>query len=302
MQASETTSRIASAGRRVRALARQHPTPCFFAVAYALAWADWVPMALTGRFVGLDPKGPTHFPGLLAPLIAAFVVTLAGEGSAGARSLLVRMVRLPRASIGVWLAIASPALFFVAALLVGTALGAPAPRWADFGLFNGVPHVGPVGVALVLVGWNGFGEEVGWRGFALPHLQQRRSPLAAALLLGLLWAAWHVPMFFVVDTYRGLGPAMLAVLFTLGIVSGSVVLAWIYNRSGGSILAVALWHGTYNLFSGTVAARGIIAAVVSTGVMVWASVLVALELHTRWRHRSSVLAPHRPIVFVGGGS
>lgn len=274
-----------------RDFVRRHSTVAFFVLAYALAWVDWIPMALAGRYVGTDSKGPTHFPGLLAPLIAAFAVRVVGSGWVGARDLLARMVSVPRRCIVVWLGIASPVLLFAVALLVGAAAGAPPPKLADFGLFNGVPHAGPLGVALIVIGWNGFGEEVGWRGFALPQLQEKRSPLVAAVLLGLVWAAWHVPMLFILETYRGLEPVVLGVMFTLGIVSGSIVLGWLYNRSGGSILAVALWHGTYNLFSGTVAARGLIAAVVSTGVMVWAGILVALELYARRRHRPSVIAP-----------
>jgi membrane protease YdiL (CAAX protease family) len=95
-------------------------------------------------------------------------------------------------------------------------------------------------------------------------------------------------MFFVLDTYRALGSAILPG-FVLGIVSGSIVLAWLYNRSGRSILAVALWHGSYNFFSGTAAASGLVAAVVSTAVMLWAVVLVVLELRARRHHQPSII-------------
>ena len=60
---------------RLRRFVRRHPRACFFIVAYALAWTDWVPMAMGGRHVGMDPRGPTHFLGLLAPMVAAFAVT-----------------------------------------------------------------------------------------------------------------------------------------------------------------------------------------------------------------------------------
>jgi membrane protease YdiL (CAAX protease family) len=279
---------VVTPAARVREVVRRHPLASFFVLAYALAWADWLPMALAGQRVATSAGEPTHFLGLLGPLIAAFTITLIVSGLPGVRELAARTIRIPYASAAVWFAIASPALLFVAALLIGAIAGKSPPRLSELGMFGGVPHVGAPGVWLILVVWNGFGEEVGWRGFALPQLQRTRSPLVAATLLGIGWAGWHLPMFFVLDTYRALGPAILPG-FVLGIVSGSIVLAWLYNRSGGSILAVALWHGSYNFFSGTLAARGLVAAVVSTAVVIWAAVLVLLELRACRHHQPSII-------------
>jgi membrane protease YdiL (CAAX protease family) len=128
-----------------------------------------------------------------------------------------------------------------------------------------------------------FGEEIGWRGYAVHNLLERHGLLATALIVGVFWAAWHLPSFFVIENYKELGAAILPMFF-LGIVAGSVFLAWLYRASGGSILICALWHGTYNLVSGTAAAHGMVAAVVSTGVMAWAGVIVVIEL---WRQRRS---------------
>jgi membrane protease YdiL (CAAX protease family) len=275
-------------GSPVRGFVGRHQLGCYFTLAYALAWADWVPMALSGRRIGMDPGGPTHFLGLMAPLIAAFAIALMTGGPAAARELAARMIRFPKGVV-VWLGIASPVLFFLVALAIGAIVGKPTPALEDFGRFGGAPRVGAAAVWLILFGWGGFGEEVGWRGFALPALQRRRSPLVAAILLGIVWAGWHAPLFFVIESYRTLGPTMLAGPFTLGITAGSVVLAWLYARSGGSLLAVALWHGTYNFFSGTLAARGLIAAIVSTAVMIWAAVLIVLEIRARRRQRPSVI-------------
>ena len=144
----------------------------------------------------------------------------------------------------------------------------------------------------------------GWRGFALPQLQRRYGALAAALLVTPIWAVWHVPCFFTVATYRDFAPVGY-VGFVFGLACGSIVLTWLYNGTGGSILACAVWHGAYNLASGTAAADGTIAAVTSTFVMVQALLLVGLELRARRRGTASVLGPaadKRPVPGVASPS
>jgi membrane protease YdiL (CAAX protease family) len=134
------------------------------------------------------------------------------------------------------------------------------------------------------------GLEPGWRGYALPQLQRPFSPLTSSLIIAVLWFAWHLPQSFVISTYRHSSPVQYVGML-LGLICGSVVLTWLYNRSGGSILLVAVWHGLYNLVSGTQAATGMLAAVVSTLVMIQGVVLIILELRARRRGQSSILGP-----------
>jgi membrane protease YdiL (CAAX protease family) len=76
----------------------------------------------------------------------------------------------------------------------------------------------------------GLGEETGWRGFALPELQKRFSPLIASLVVGVFWAAWHIPLMGV-EFKADVVPA-----FLLSILAGSVVMAWLFNRANGGLL------------------------------------------------------------------
>lgn len=140
-----------------------------------------------------------------------------------------------------------------------------------------------------------FGEETGWRGFALPILQRRHGALAAALLITPIWAVWHLPYFFTVTTYRGFAPAGY-VGFVFGLGCGSIVLTWLYNGTGGSILACAVWHGLYNLATGTAGSTGTIQAVTSAFIYVQAFLLSGLELRARRRGEPSILGPR------GGGA
>jgi membrane protease YdiL (CAAX protease family) len=107
--------------------------------------------------------------------------------------------------------------------------------------------------------------------------------MTAGLVVGVFWALWHIPALFVVDTYRSMPVAMLPMFF-VGILAGSVFLAWLYNRGRRSIALVAVWHGTFNLMTGTIAARGALAAVESTAVMVIAGALIVRELRAPHRH------------------
>jgi membrane protease YdiL (CAAX protease family) len=115
-----------------------------------------------------------------------------------------------------------------------------------------------------------------------------------------VWAAWHLPLFFVIRSYRDLGIAMLPG-FLFGLACGAIILTWLVNRSG-SILMVALWHGSYNLVSGIVAARGMVAALVSVLVMVQAIVLVALDVRARRAGQPSPLGPSPAPAVAPGGS
>ena len=256
---------------RTRDLIRRHPIAAYLILAVGLTWANWIPMALRGEIV--TPGGNvSQFPGLVGPMIAAVIVTLVVEGRAGLRDLGARMLRW-RVPLR-WYGVATiPYLMFLAAVGLLAVTGGQTPTFAELGEFSGLPALAfPLVVVLVLV-CNGFGEEVGWRGFLTPKLLSRHGPITTSLMVAAVWFAWHVPSFWVIETYRNLGLTIIPMM-GIGITSGAIVLTWIYVSSGSSIWIVALWHLALNFGSATAAGRGLPGVVVWNGVLLWAIVVV----------------------------
>lgn len=262
----------------MRSLVQRHPIASFVVLAYALSWADWIPMLLRGALV--VPGGSvTHFPGLLGPAIAGLVITTLVDGSPGARRLLRRMVLVSKPTLRFFAYSLSPLVFLALALAIVVAVGRPLPSMRDFAVYSGLPILSvPVVLVLVLL-FSGYGEETGWRGYALAPLQARFGPVKGTLVLALIWAAWHTPAFWFIEGYREMGVAGMIGGFGLGICAGAIVLARVASRTDGSVLSVALWHASYNLTSATAASRGLIGAVTTSCVMVWAGLILVLE----WR-------------------
>lgn len=262
----------------MRALARQHPIVSFFVLAYALSWAVWIPLVVRGARV--VPGGPvTQLPGLVGPAIAALIVLALAEGRDGVVLLLRRIVLVSSPPLRFFAYTLSPLLFIALGLLLARVAGRPLPQLRDFSEMSGLPALSLPVMALVLLVVDGIGEEAGWRGFALGRLQLRFGVVKGTLVLGLLWGAWHTPMFFLLDQFRALGAVAIVFGFGLSICAGSVVLAHVLNRTGGSVLAAALWHTGYNLASGTTAGSSMVGAVATAGVILWAATVLVLE----WR-------------------
>src|ERR1700712_5737404 len=223
-------------------------------LAYGFSWLWLLPLVVTGLVVQQGQGWPTHFPALIGPMVAAILVA-ARTGTL--RRLLRSMVRV-RVPWRWWAWALSPLVLLAIGLVTEMATGAQLPQPADFAQMSGLPSAIGVGGVLVLVLVMGFGEETGWRGFALPLLQRRFSPLTAMLVLAVIWAGWHLPMFLVVNSFRGFSVGT-SVGWLLGLTAGSIVLGWLYNRSGGSVALVAVWHAGFNMVSATAAASGLVA-------------------------------------------
>jgi membrane protease YdiL (CAAX protease family) len=267
---------------------RRHPLLCFFVLAYGLSWAYWIPLALAG--VRTAPGSTaTHEPGLLGPALAAFIVTGFTQGWTGVAALGKRLVFVSTPAGRFLKYSLSPLIFLALAIATAMLTNAELPPWRDFAIYSGLPPLGLPAVMLLVLVFNGFGEETGWRGFALERLQRRFGPLSGTLILALLWAGWHTPAFFIVETYRTMTLPMIIGGFGVGLCAGAIVLSRVARQTEGSVLAAALWHALYNMTSATAASRGVIAAVTTTCVMVWAVVLLIGEAG-RPEHASTLLA------------
>jgi membrane protease YdiL (CAAX protease family) len=241
----------------------------YFILAYAISWAIAVPLAL-GKQGIISPILPqwTHYFAAYGPMLSALIVTWITQGQSGLRELGKRMIKWRVLPIW-WIAALSPLIIgFTVVLILNLVTGSQ----INLSTLGDVKFLPPLGIgALVL--WTltfGIGEETGWRGYALPRLQKDRTALSATIILAVLWALWHLPQFFFLYD-----PA-IAIGWVIGLFAGAIVLTWLYNSSMGSILIVAVWHGCFNFITSSNAGNGIIAAIVSAVVMVWAIVVILL--------------------------
>ncbi|HET7089690.1 MAG TPA: CPBP family intramembrane glutamic endopeptidase, partial [Anaerolineae bacterium] len=239
----------------------------------AITWSIMLPLVASAQgWLQAPVPFALHYLAAFGPMLAALIMTWATGGAAGLKELWGRVTKWRVGLTGAAFAILSPVVLFVLAAIVVRALGGEWPDLQRLGEVNYLPNLG-IGALVLWLATYGFGEEIGWRGFALPRLQKSRSALSATLILGVMWIVWHMPAFFYLDTYVALGLAAFP-LFALGVMTGAIVLTWLYNTTGGSVLMVAVWHGVFDFLSASKANDGTIAALMSAAIMVWAVVIV----------------------------
>jgi uncharacterized protein len=255
---------------------RSHPLAGYLLITFVPAWT-WFLLAIgVWRLPWQGPAaGVATF---IGPGLAAVAMTVLVGGKPGLRELLRRCVRWRVAPVWYVVALAGwPALMVAAVLLLPGASDAAT-----------VPTVGfastYLGTFLVILVFGGpLGEEPGWRGFALPRLQQRVGPLRGALVVGALHGFWHLPVYLLVPGYNGAPPDMPGIcmaflVFVVSVMAGSVVIAWIFNNTRGSVLIAILHHASTNSVgvvlaavfpgAGVMAASGIVRPLVHIGVAV----------------------------------
>jgi membrane protease YdiL (CAAX protease family) len=211
----------------------KHPLLSFFTMAFLFSWIAVLPLLLNHAL----PVEPFQILGALAgPTLAAVLVIAVTAGKAGLGTFFKRYIQW-RAGLIWWLIVlfgALLALTIVAGLIVGPSV--------ITGFLNNLGLILPTYLITLVVGvilgplW----EEPGWRGFALPHLQEQFGPLAGTLILGVVWALWHIPGYL--GGWMGAGLPVLIVSST----AFSIIMTWVYNNTRGSILLMILLHSSSN--------------------------------------------------------
>ena len=210
-------------GTAPRNWAARHDLVLYFVLAYLLSWALWPLVILNPTSSPLVPFGP---------LIAAVIVALLAGGR---RELWALLRQLGRWRVHpLWYVIALLGPFVLAGLTAALAVaaGAPVRGTGDYTNWRAITFFFLSTVIIV-----GLFEEVGWRGFALPRLQLRLNAIWAALVLGVLWALWHLPE--LISDPTGQRPPVQFLLWALAL---SVIFSWLYNSTNGSLPIVIICH------------------------------------------------------------
>lgn len=218
----------------------------FFLAAFGWSWLFWIPTALIAR----GWSAPSSLESFLnspfnlaawGPLIAALLVTFLEQGTAGVKKLLKRGLDF-RFGIAWYLMI-----FLLFPVLIGGSLllalltGEPVPELTVLAS----PLSIPIAFVYILFLGGPLQEEFGWRGYALERLQERWNALVSSIVVGLVWGAWHLPLFFMPRQEFYYQRPIWGLMLSTTLVS--ILFTWLYNNTGGSILAALLFHTMFNL-------------------------------------------------------
>ncbi|MBX3134515.1 MAG: CPBP family intramembrane metalloprotease [Gemmatimonadaceae bacterium] len=243
----------------------------YFASTFFVTWSLWLlasRLAAPGNTGFFGGQGPVFLLGVFAPAIVALAFTARAEGRVGVAQLLAR--------IGHWRVSARWYVFAIVYFAVIKLSAAVVHRLltGEWPLFGTTPAV----ILLLGIAFSTLaqaGEEVGWRGYALPRLSAYLGLGGASLALGVVWAAWHIPLFVLPDS-GSTGQSFL--VYLLHVMALSVAVAYLYWKTDGSLLLVMLLHSAVNNTTGIVptAVGGTIAPVAFGGSLVaWATVAIS---------------------------
>ncbi|MGA7871454.1 MAG: CPBP family intramembrane glutamic endopeptidase [Candidatus Binatus sp.] len=206
----------------------------FFLLVFGLSIPFWLAGAATG--LQLSQGLPLAALMFVCPMTAALIFVYKENKTAGVTELLERSFDYKRIRAKVWYApiiLLMPGIYALSYGLMRL-MGAPLPA----------PQFKVLGTIVMLASFfiSALGEELGWSGYITDPMQDRWGALGAGILLGLVWAAWHfVPL---IEANRSLVWIAWHSLFT---VAFRVLIVWLYNNTGKSVFAAALFHATSNL-------------------------------------------------------
>ena len=219
-------------------LMKRHPLVTFFLLVFILTWVVWVPRA-SGAPLGVLGQAWTWIPAIAALLAAALT-----GGRGALRELGSRLVRWRVGWQWYVVVILGPAVFSLAVAGVYTLFGGSWAEAAPPAILAGPLLLLPLFLAILTL-TDGLGEELAWRGFALPRLLTRYNALVASVVLGVIWALWHLPLLWT----EGNGMFHLPVwLLLLDLTAKSILFTWVFLHTRGSVLIAMLFHGATNLF------------------------------------------------------
>ena len=226
------------------AFVKKYPTISFFILSMIFGTAVSLTVA-----TGLLPPVAAQLGAISSSLAAIILVVVEGR-KGGLRELLGRFL-IWRVGIQWWaFALLFTIIPSVAALYLFNLLGGPPVDWSGLPpLYTVVPTF------IILTVAAGIGEEFGWRGFLLPRLQTRHNALVSGLIVGVIWAIWHIPLFFIkgtgqydIQSQGGLLPAILG--YSIFVIFSSIQFTWVFNNTKGSVLLAAVMHGASNAWGG----------------------------------------------------
>ncbi len=207
----------------------------YFILTYAISWTLWLPAVLVSQeFFSLPfPKEILVLLATFGPTLAAFFLIWREEGFTGILTLVKRGFDRRISPFFLLFILVFPLLSAAAAYFI---VGGRAPN------FNILEIAGTFVLYFFLGG--PCGEEFGWRGFALDRLQIKLNPLLSSILLGVLWTFWHLPLFWLKGTSQAQTPIWV---FLVSVVSFSIIITWVYNKTRSNLLSALLIHTAFNV-------------------------------------------------------
>jgi membrane protease YdiL (CAAX protease family) len=234
----------------------RRPLLVYFVLSYTFFWGFLI---LIMSILGILRLQPDALPAWAMPIIgilgswmpnlAAVIVTGVLAGREGIRQLLGKFFAYRIAVRWYIVALLPFLLAFVAAGLYRLAGGAVP---GNMGLSAGFW----AGLIIMNLLQGATGEEAGWRGFALPRLQETHEPVKASLILGFIWNFWHLPL-WLLSGYSGLDLLIYVLAFSISIISLTFLLTWISSKTPNSLVPIVITHFSFNASLNLVDARGL---------------------------------------------
>jgi membrane protease YdiL (CAAX protease family) len=254
---------------------KRHPLIWFFVLSYAISWPAWV----------LEDKGHVwaSFPGYFGPAIAAIIMVAATQGQVALEDLFARILRW-RVPFRWYLGATVLPFAIILSVIPIQLLVDSSTRFDPQIILPNLPRL-----LLLLIGGTLFGtlitagEEIGWRGYALPAYLHRYRPLPASLLVGIFWGFWHLPLIWLVfyDQFDLLN----ALLYALGFLAASIFYTWLYIYTDGSVLIASIFHSVFDMVAMVAGSLPGNLFSFRTHMMVWIVAAIILAALNGWMRK-----------------